>query len=426
MGAPFGIAEGLLGPLPWIHAIDVGIMWFLLYQVYVRIRGTQAMRLLLRVFAAWLGHLAAQAAGLTLTSFLLWALWIALLIFFLIHSQAEIQRVLRRLNPMRPFGLLLRLARGVRLADESLAALAGSVFALARKEIGAIVVLERRDSIEPLLRSPGEVIDAEIRPALLETIFSPGTPYHDGAIYIQDGRVHRVGCVLPLSEAENLPPDYGTRHRAALGITESSDALAVVVSEERGEVSTVEDGRIKSVETADALSAWLTARLQARRGEEAPGRKEAFLKEAVLGDWRAKLAVLAAVLALWSLGMRQREDPRDFFRRFGAGAEERFSVPVVFYNLPAGLALGGERTRRAEVRLRGRRDILNFLDAARLRVAVNLAGARAGLHERAVTARDIDLPAGMRLLEVRPAEVRVRLRAKKQREGNSPAPESEK
>ena len=393
--------------IPWSHLVDIGLMWFLVYHVYVRFRGTQAMRLLVRVFLVWLAYLAAQAAGLRLTSFLLWALWIAVLILFLINFQEEIRRIFLRLNPMQPLALLMRRALRVRLPEEGLVALVQSAFGLAQRRTGAIMILERRDPIEPLLRSPGEVIRADIRPGLLETIFFNGTPYHDGAAAVRDGRVDRVGCVLPLSENRELPAEYGTRHRAAAGLTEKCDALAVVVSEERGEVSAVEGGQIKTLETPEELTSWLMARLQAQRTE--PARRWAVSRETLTHNWRPKLIALGAVAALWLLGGEQRENPRNILLRLGGGAEEIFSVPVSYYNIPDGLELGRASARSAVVRLGGSRDILNFLDPGRLRIWVNLQGAREGESRHPITERHIDLPGRVRLLGVDPAEIEVRL-----------------
>ena len=122
----------------------------------------------------------------------------------------------------------------IRLPDESVATIAGSVFSLAAKSLGAIIVVERRDLTEALLNSPGEEIEAVIQPTLLDSIFFKGAPYHDGAAVVRENKVSRAGCLLPLSENRALPPEFGTRHRAAVGITERCDALAIVISEERG------------------------------------------------------------------------------------------------------------------------------------------------------------------------------------------------
>ena len=174
----WGVAQPVLNfiqKLSWNHMLDIGIMWFLLYQVYIRFKGTQAMRLLVRVFGVWLIYLASQAAGLHLTSFLLWAIWIAVLILFLINFHGEIQKIFFQLNPVRRISILLRRAMRIRLPDESVATIAQSAFSLSEKQMGAIIVVERRDLTDSLLRSPGEEIEADIQPALLETIFFKGS-----------------------------------------------------------------------------------------------------------------------------------------------------------------------------------------------------------------------------------------------------------
>ncbi len=407
MWPEFGDQDMWLMSIPWNHLLDIGVMWFLAYQVYIRFRRTQAMRLLVRVFIVWLAYLAAQTGGLTLTSFLLWALWIAVLIFFLITFQREIQRILMRINPMRPMAAILRLARRVRLPDESLAAAIESAFRLASRNVGAIMIWERRDPLEPHLRSEGEIIDAEVRPALLETLFFGGGPYHDGAVYIQEDKIYRVGCVLPLSENSELAAHYGTRHRAAAGLTERSDAVAVVVSEERGEVSAVEEGRFTTVTSHEELMTWLNSRLRGR--EEDSKSKSQYLREVFQYNWRVKLIALAAVIALWAVALKQKENPRNLFAPLSQGVVETFEVPVEYYNLPEGLTLDENRLKKVRVRLKGRRDILNFLDEGKIRVTINLQNAGAGETLRTISSRNITLPSGVSLTGATPPEFRLRL-----------------
>lgn len=407
----------------WNHLFDICLMWFLLYQVYIRFRGSLAMRLLMRVFGLWLAYLAAQAMGLELTSFLLWALWIASLILFLMTFQGEIQRIFLQTNTFLRLSALVRRALRVRVPEESIRTVAEAALRLAEKGVGALIVIERRDPIEPLLRSGGEVIGADVQPALIETIFHNGTPYHDGAAYIRTGKIHRVGCVLPLSERTDLPGIFGTRHRAAIGLTERCDALAVVVSEERRRVSAVVDGHVRRIDTTDELVSWLTERVHAPR-EDADAKKRLKLSLApVRENWRAKLAVLAVVLLVWAVGTRHRQEPQNFFARFTGGAEESFTVPVSFYNIPEGMRLQRVSTRTALVRLSGNRDILNFLDPGRLRIWVNLQGTAAGASTHRLSLRNIDLPSGVRFLGVDPPGIEVRLAKEPQQERRAPARE---
>ncbi len=398
----------------WNHMIDIGFMWFLLYQVYIRFKGTQAMRLLVRVFGVWLVYLASQAAGLHLTSFLLWAIWIAVLILFLINFHGEIQKIFFQLNPMRRFSTLFRRAMRIRLPDESITTIAQSVFSLAAKQMGAIIVVEQRDLTDSLLRSPGEEIEADIQLALLETIFFKGAPYHDGAAIVRKNKVSRVGCVLPLSENHALPAEFGTRHRAAVGITERCDALAIVISEERGEVTCVEGGQIKAMQNKDELSSWLMARQRAAR--EAGQTKGRVSIGNLFENWRPKLAALAAVIFLWSLVGQEHQNPQNFFPQLESKVEEEFRVPVHYYNIPNGVVLPADVSKEVTIRLRGRRDILNYIDPTRLRVNVNLAQMTPGAHSRTLTGRDIDLPSGLEFLGAEPKTVEVNL-------GEVPKPE---
>ncbi len=403
----WGAAANLIQNFSWNHAVDIGTMWFLLYQVYIRFKGTQAMRLLVRVFVAWLIYLAAQAAGLHLTSFLLWAIWIAALILFLINFHGEIQRIFFQLNPVRRISRLLRRAMRIRLPDEGVAAIAESALSLARKSLGAIIVVERRDMTEALLSSPGERIEADVRPLLLESVFLKDAPCHDGAAVIRENKVSRVGCFLPLSENRALPPELGARHRAAVGITERCDALALVVSEERGEVTGVEGGQTKTIAGEREIASWLTARLRAAR--EAGQVSRRISPKHVLENWKPKLAALAAVVFLWTLGGQGRQNTQNFFSQLERTAEEEFHVPLHYYNLPGGVSLPEEAAKDVRIRLRGRRDLLHYIDAARLRVNVNLAKATPGAHSHTLSGRDVNLPSDLEFLGAEPKTIRLLL-----------------
>ena len=213
------------------------------------------------------------------------------------------------------------------------------------------VVLEQHEPLDPLLWNPGEEIDARISPRLLETLCTPPTPLHDGALYLRRDRVYRAGCVLPLSEKLLLAPFYGTRHRAALGIAERSDALVVVVSEERGTVSVVENGTLTAVNTAAELLAWLKNRRGVR---EAPPHRQWSVKSVLTENWRPKVAALAAVSLLWFVLVKRQD------------TEVGFSVPLVYGNVPLELMIEDKDVQEVYVSVRGSPEILNFLDPKRL------------------------------------------------------------
>ena len=379
---------------PWHHLLDIALMTFLVYQVYIRLRGTRAMRVVAGIAVLGLGYLIARAADMFLTSSLLGGVWAAALVFVIVIFQGEIRHMLGQINPRLPVTTLWRWASRARLPEEQLVAVAETVFRLAARHCGALLVFERDDFVEPLLKSPGIVLDAQVSPELLKTIFVHPTALHDGAVYIRGGRAYRAGCVLPLSENQRLAYIYGTRHRAALGISEQSDALVVVVSEERGKVSVVEHGTISAVDETAELLGWLGDRLTTP--EEKPSRRRA-LKALLTQNWRPKLATLVAVSLLWFVLVGQQN------------AELGFAIPVVYLNVPEELTIQGNQVQEVLVRVRGSRGVLNFLDPSQLKVVIDLRKARAGTQRYAISAKEIELPPGVQLVGVNPSVIPVRL-----------------
>lgn len=387
----------LLWHFPWGHIIDVAFMSFVVYQIYTRLRGTRAMRILAGIVLLGLGYLIAQYLGLFLTSWVLGGIWAAALILVIVIFQGEIRHMLEQVNPSVPLTSLLGWGSLVRVDEEVLATITQTAFAFAAERRGAIFVFERYDPVEPLLKSPGTVLDAEITPELVETLFTSPSPLHDGALYIRQGRAYRAGCILPLSENQRLSYFYGTRHRAALGITEQSDALAVVVSEERGKVSVVEHGTIAVVDNAPDLLAWLTERLRARQERQKP---RISLKTLLVRNWRPKVATVIAVSLLLLALVGQKND------------EVGMSIPVVYVNVPKDLAIDENRVQDVHVRVRGSRIMLNFLDATQLQVAIDLQKATAGVRRYNISAKNINLPLGLQIAGVNPSQIELRLRKK--------------
>ena len=393
--AVLGQVGRVLWNFPWHDVVDIGIMTFIVYQAYTRFRGTRAIRVLGGVAILGIGGVVAQRAGLFLTSWLLGAIGATALIFVIVIFQGEIRQILEQVNPGLPGRTLLHWAKQVRLPQESLVTIAEAVFALASKRYGALLIFERRDSLEPLLGSPGTVVEAQVSPELLESLLTPATPLHDGALYIRRERIYRAGCVLPLSENRLLASFYGTRHRAALGIAEQSDALAVVVSEERGTVSVAEKSTLEVVGTSAELLTWLTDRLSA--AGEKPQRRW-FNPALVTHNWRPKLAALAAVGLLWFV-LVGRQD-----------TVVGFSVPLVYTNVPKGLTIQDQQMEEMYVRVRGAQEMFNFLDTGRLRVVIDLKDATPGLQRYSISAKNINLPPSLQLVGVNPSEITVRLR----------------
>ncbi|HEX5013741.1 MAG TPA: diadenylate cyclase CdaA [Candidatus Limnocylindrales bacterium] len=222
--------------------IDIGITALLIYWLFSLIRGTRAVSLVIGVTVLFAVYAAARFFGLQLLTQILQAGAVVGLFALVVVFQPELRRALERIGRVGSFNWLFTPAeqRAVEhVADE----VAHAAALLSADGHGALVVLERDTGLEEVAET-GVMIHADISADLLRTIFSPRTPLHDGAVIIRDEVVLAAGALLPLAEMTVHTERFGTRHRAALGITEQTDAVVIVVSEENGQISLVERARI--------------------------------------------------------------------------------------------------------------------------------------------------------------------------------------
>jgi diadenylate cyclase len=222
--------------------IDIGITALLIYWLFSLIRGTRAVSLVIGVTVLFAVYAAARFFGLQLLTQILQAGAVVGLFALVVVFQPELRRALERIGRVGSFNWLLSPAeqRAVEhVADE----VARAAALLSDDGHGALIVLERDTGLEEVAET-GVMIHADISADLLRTIFSPRTPLHDGAVVIRDEVILAAGALLPLAEMTVHTERFGTRHRAALGITEQTDAVVIVVSEENGQISLVERARI--------------------------------------------------------------------------------------------------------------------------------------------------------------------------------------
>jgi diadenylate cyclase len=243
--------------------LDIAIVSLLIYEALKLIRGTRAMQMAIGSLLVMLLLYISQAfplrtVGWLIRNLLAYAVFAAIVLF-----QADIRRALSHLGRAPFFRYLGRSERAAETMEEVITA-AGM---LAKARVGAIVVFEREIGLRNYVES-GIPVDAKVSYDLLTTIFQPTTPLHDGAVIISDERIAAAACFLPLSVSPLLDKDLGTRHRAAIGLTEETDALAVVISEERGEISLARQGRLSRGLTSEDLRHRLRSLLLHRRPEE--------------------------------------------------------------------------------------------------------------------------------------------------------------
>jgi diadenylate cyclase len=223
----------------WLDLVDILIVAFLIYQLLQFIRGTHAVQMALGALVLVLLYWLSQLLHLETVNWLLRTFMPYLVFGIIVVFQSEIRKVLAQLGKT-PLPGVFGSPRTEEVIDEVV--LAGTT--LAAQRTGAIVVIERDMGLRSYIET-GIALDAYVTYDLLISIFNPGTPLHDGAVIVQGNRVAAAACFLPLTVNPQLSRELGSRHRAAIGVTEDTDALAVVVSEETGVISLVVGGRIR-------------------------------------------------------------------------------------------------------------------------------------------------------------------------------------
>ena len=244
------------GPM---DVVDILIVAYIIYRVMKLLKDTSAARLAKGIIVLLLIWLLASIASLTTISFILqMAVYYAPFVLVVIF-QPELRRLLEQLGK----GNLSRLLVPANDPDAIEAAINATVTACAdmsRTKTGVLIVFERRERLGEIV-STGTVVDADPSPELLKNIFFKNSPLHDGALIMRAGKIYAAGCVLPLSGSQTLSRDLGTRHRAAVGMSESADSVLVVVSEETGAISVAIGGMLKRHLSPDVLRKVLEAEL---------------------------------------------------------------------------------------------------------------------------------------------------------------------
>ncbi|MEG0750950.1 MAG: diadenylate cyclase CdaA [Oscillospiraceae bacterium] len=244
------IGEGiktLIRASGWRDIVDILLVAYLIYQLITLVRRTRAAQLLRGIVVLLIAFFLSRELGLKTMKFLLENVLSFGLLALVVVFQPELRRALEQVgrSKISAFSLF----SGRMSSEESSSwndacvQIADSCEKMAKEKTGALIVIERQTVLDEVIRT-GIRLDSDVTAELLETIFYKGSPLHDGAVIVRDARIIAAGCLLPVSQNTRISKDMGTRHRAALGMTENSDAISVVVSEENGIVSVANDGVI--------------------------------------------------------------------------------------------------------------------------------------------------------------------------------------
>ena len=230
--------SNLQSSLRLIDLLDVGLVAFIVYRILLLIKGTRAMQMLTGLGILGIGFFVSSTLELFTTHWLLSYFFDYLILIVIVLFQDDLRRALTHVGK-NPFFSSASAEEEREMVDE----VARAATRLAHERTGALIVIERETGLKNFIDT-GSKLDSRVKSELLYSIFIPASPIHDGAVIITGGRIAAAGCFLPLSKDPNIDKRYGTRHRAALGITEDSDAIVILVSEEAGEAHLVKNGKI--------------------------------------------------------------------------------------------------------------------------------------------------------------------------------------
>jgi uncharacterized protein (TIGR00159 family) len=342
----------------------------------------RALRLALSVLFLRLAALVSEQLGMLITSWVLDAATVVALLVLVVAFQPELRRAVMRLDwPGRA-------AHERQLPV--LAAVSTAAFALARQRCGALIVNVQDDSVAELVTG-GVAIAARISPELLQALFQKNSPLHDGAVIVDGDQMTQAGVILPLTQRP-VPDHYGTRHRAGVGLSERSDASVIVVSEERGDVTLMREGRGEIMRTADELRSALAAETPAESRKPGQVRSRLQLTGGIVA---ASLALSAFV---WSLT----------FLLPGTSVRVE-TVPIEFTNVPTGLMINGQSVDDVQVWLRATDFIFGSMSLGDLVARCDLSQAHPGPNVVRLNASVFEVPPGVRVESLSPRQLRVDL-----------------
>lgn len=370
--------------LRWQDILDILINSYILFRLYILFRGTNVIRMLLVIGMLWLLKRLATDIGMIVTSWVIQGIIAVAALIIIIVFRNEIAGVFQARSLKLFFWGIPQ-----RQIQTPIGIIAESVYELARRQLGALIVLPLKKGIEEVVHG-GILWEGKLSQEMLLSIFCDGTPVHDGAVIIQGDRILEVAAILPLSRNNDLPSHFGTRHRAAAGLTEQTDALVIVVSEERGEITVFKDQSIINIEDTSELNQVLQ-----KYAGTVPDKKGTR-------NQTIELCIAAMVCLIFITGI---------WFRFARGLETlaTLEVPVEFKNRDPEMEIFAASASSVKLQISGSRSLIKTITPNQLNIKLNLANAVPGNNEIPITREGIVLPPGIDLKQVEPQTLMVNI-----------------
>ena len=376
--------------------IDIGFMTLLIYSLLVWLARTKrAAAILVGIVIVFLVYLFARQFNLHLTAAVLQGFFAVILVALVVMFQEELRSFFERIAQWG-FSRPLPLGRKVPESPVPLELVGSTLTDLARRHIGALVVVRGRDLLVRHLQG-GEVLGGQASRAILQSIFDPHSAGHDGAVVLNGPVIEQFGCRLPFSNNQALLQDRGTRHAAALGLSELTDALCLVVSEERGTISAARHGEWRLVPDADQLRQVLGEFY----AEVAPIERTRLVQDFIRKNSREKLIALGLAVGLWFVLVHESHI---IYRSY--------NVPVQVPPLPAELTVGDIQPKIVRVTLSGLRRDFFLSGPTRLVVLVKPLTPVAGRQQVALADSDLAVPENLTLERIEPHQISIQLDTK--------------
>jgi uncharacterized protein (TIGR00159 family) len=367
----------------WQDAIDILINSYILFRFYVIFRGTNVLRVLVAIGFLWFFQGIASAVGLVVTSWAIQGITAFAALIIIVVFRNEIRTVLQAKN-------LKSIVWGLPLATSStpVGIIAESAIDLARSHTGALLVLPGKEDLGEMVHS-GIEWKGKVSKEMLMSIFWRDNPVHDGAAIISGDKVVEVGAILPLSHRNDLPSYYGTRHRAAAGLAEATDALVIVVSEERGNVAVAKGPSISVVKSKEELS----GRIEEHLGVFT--RQDARVRKRIIELGSAAAASLLFIGGVWFSFTR------------GLDTLVTLDIPVEYMNRDQNMEIIDTTANSVRLHLSGSGPLIKSLKPDQVRVRIDLGSAVVGHNTFSVTQENVSLPPGVFLKKVEPQNLDV-------------------
>jgi diadenylate cyclase len=358
----------------------------LLYTAIAFLRQTRAAFIIRGIFILAAIYILARYLDLQLTAWLFQGFFAIFLIIIVVIFQEELRQIFERIA-------VWSIANDdPSLRSDAADILIGTLADLAKDKIGALVVVEGKDPIARHIMG-GIELEGKISEPLLKSIFDPHSPGHDGAVIIKNDQIARFAAHLPLSKDFRQLARVGTRHGAALGLAELSDALCIAVSEERGKISVARDGRLRQVDNTQELGSLLQ---QFLREKYPSAKRRGFSFSLVRENWLVKVVTISLAMGLWYVLVPG-----------SSTIEVSYNLPVQVENLPADLRVDRVQPKAVSATFTGPKRTFYFFDPGRLKVTVDLSSAEPGDKTLRLSELNIRHPQNLTLQQLNPVTVRI-------------------